>query len=100
MEYYKFFNICFYIYKGWCYGNYNKLFGWVKGVDGIKIGYICVLGFNLVILVNIGGWYIVVVVMGGWIGVCWNVYMMNFICWYLLKVLCGVCIVLLLVFGL
>lgn len=45
--------------------NHNRLLGRVKGVDGIKTGYISASGFNLVTTVNTGGRSIVVVVFGG-----------------------------------
>lgn len=52
MDYYGYFvNIKF--SWGWVnYCNYNKLIGKVFGVDGIKIGYICVFGFNLMVSVK------------------------------------------------
>lgn len=45
--------------------NHNKLLGRVKGVDGIKTGYIRASGFNLVSSVKTDGRNIVAVVMGG-----------------------------------
>src|SRR5690606_18724107 len=47
------------------YGNHNRLLGRVKGVDGIKTGYIRASGFNLVSSVRDNGRSIVAVVMGG-----------------------------------
>lgn len=46
-------------------GNHNKLLGRVKGVDGIKTGYIRASGFNLVTSVRDGDRKLVAVVMGG-----------------------------------
>lgn len=46
-------------------GNHNKLLGRVKGVDGIKTGYIRSSGFNLVSSVKTDGRSIVAVVIGG-----------------------------------
>ncbi|RST86657.1 D-alanyl-D-alanine carboxypeptidase [Aquibium carbonis] len=46
-------------------GNHNKLLGRVKGVDGIKTGYIRASGFNLVSSVKTDGRSIVAVVIGG-----------------------------------
>lgn len=45
--------------------NHNKLLGRVKGVDGIKTGYIRASGFNLVSSVKTDGRSIVAVVIGG-----------------------------------
>ena len=45
--------------------NHNKLLGRVKGVDGIKTGYIRASGFNLVTSVSDGNRRLVAVVMGG-----------------------------------
>jgi D-alanyl-D-alanine carboxypeptidase len=47
------------------YGNHNRLLGRVRGVDGIKTGYIRASGFNLVSSVQDNGRSIVAVVMGG-----------------------------------
>ena len=44
---------------------HNRLLGRVKGVDGIKTGYIRAAGFNLVSSVQTGGRSLVAVVMGG-----------------------------------
>src|SRR5690606_24112590 len=45
--------------------NHNRLLGRIKGVDGIKTGYIRASGFNLVSSVSDGNRRIVAVVMGG-----------------------------------
>lgn len=84
-EHYKFFNTRLYTYKGRRYGNHNKLLGRVKGVDGIKTGYIRASGFNLVTSVNTGGRHIVAVVMGGRTGARRNAHMTNLIRRYLPK---------------
>ena len=44
---------------------HNRMFGRVKGVDGIKTGYIRASGFNLVTSVKDNGRSVVAVVMGG-----------------------------------
>jgi len=64
-DYYGYFKTRTYSYKGRRYGNHNRLLGRVKGVDGIKTGYIRASGFNLVTSVKRDGRFIVAVVMGG-----------------------------------
>lgn len=55
-----------FIWKGWIYKMYNNVFKMYKGVDGIKIGYIWVFGFNIIMFVKCDGYYLIVIVMGGW----------------------------------
>ena len=62
---YKLFKTRSFKYRGRKYGNHNKLLGRVRGVDGIKTGYIRASGFNLVTSVKDKGKYIVAVVLGG-----------------------------------
>lgn len=57
------------------FGNHNRLLGRVKGVDGIKTGYIRASGFNLVTSVNRDGRHLVAVVMGGRSGASRNKHM-------------------------
>lgn len=64
-RYYKYFSTRSFSYKGKKYRNHNRLLGTVKGVDGIKTGYIRASGFNLVTSVKRDGRHIVAVVMGG-----------------------------------
>lgn len=64
-KYYKYFSTRSFSYKGKKYRNHNRLLGTVKGVDGIKTGYIRASGFNLVTSVKRDGRHIVAVVMGG-----------------------------------
>lgn len=47
------------------FGNHNRLLNQVRGVDGIKTGFINASGFNLVTSVNHNGRLLVAVVMGG-----------------------------------
>lgn len=84
-KYYKYFNTRVYSYKGRRYGNHNRLLGRVKGVDGIKTGYIRASGFNLVTNVNTGGRHVVAVVMGGRTGASRNAQMQKLIAQYLPK---------------
>ena len=65
------------------YGNHNKLLGRVRGVDGIKTGYIRASGFNLVSSVKTGGRSIVAVVIGGRTGASRNAQMQKLISKYL-----------------
>ncbi|KFB10203.1 D-alanyl-D-alanine carboxypeptidase [Nitratireductor basaltis] len=64
-QYYDYFSTRSFTYNGRRYGNHNNLLGSVRGVDGIKTGYIRASGFNLVSSVNTDGRSIVAVVMGG-----------------------------------
>lgn len=84
-QYYGYFKTRAYKYKGRTYGNHNKLLGRVRGVDGIKTGYIRASGFNLVTSVNTGGRQIVAVVMGGRTGASRNAQMTKLIGQYLPK---------------
>ncbi|MEM9223110.1 MAG: SPOR domain-containing protein [Pseudomonadota bacterium] len=61
------------------YRNHNRLLGTVKGVDGIKTGYIRASGFNLVTSVRRNGKHIVAVVMGGRTGASRNAHMKSLI---------------------
>ena len=67
------------------YGNHNKLLGRVRGVDGIKTGYIRASGYNLVTSVKTGGRSIVAVVIGGRTGASRNAQMQKLISKYLPK---------------
>lgn len=64
-QYYDYFSTNSFTYAGHRMGNHNNLLGRVKGVDGIKTGYIRASGFNLVSSVSTGGRSVVAVVMGG-----------------------------------
>ncbi|WP_306257491.1 D-alanyl-D-alanine carboxypeptidase family protein [Pararhizobium sp. IMCC21322] len=77
--YYKYFSTRSFSYKGKKYRNHNRLLGTVKGVDGIKTGYIRASGFNLVTSVKRDGRHIVAVVMGGRTGRSRDAHMKNLI---------------------
>ncbi len=62
---YKLFKTRYFTYRGKKYKNHNTLLGRVKGVDGIKTGYIRASGFNLVSSVKRDGKHVVAVVFGG-----------------------------------
>ena len=61
------------------YRNHNRLLGRVRGVNGIKTGYIRASGFNLVTNVETRGRHMVAVVMGGRSGSARNAHMTNLI---------------------
>ncbi|WP_244299207.1 D-alanyl-D-alanine carboxypeptidase [Roseibium aquae] len=77
--YFDYFNTRSFSYKGRRYGNHNKLLGRVRGVDGIKTGFIRASGFNLLTSVNHGGRSVVAVVMGGRTGASRNAHMTDLI---------------------
>jgi len=84
-KYYKYFSTRMFKYKGRRYGNHNRLLGTVKGVDGIKTGYIRASGFNLVTNVKRNRRHVVAVVMGGRTGASRNAQMKKLIGRYLPK---------------
>ncbi|PTW61487.1 D-alanyl-D-alanine carboxypeptidase [Breoghania corrubedonensis] len=87
--YYKYFSTRVFTYKGRRYGNHNHLLGRVKGVDGIKTGYIRASGFNLVTSVRDKGRHIVAVVFGGRTGRSRDAQMRQLIAQYLPKASTG-----------
>jgi D-alanyl-D-alanine carboxypeptidase len=62
---YRVFSTRTFAYDGRRYQSTNELLGKVRGVDGVKTGYIRASGFNLAASAGSGGRRIVVVVMGG-----------------------------------
>lgn len=64
-KHYKLFKTRYFSYRGKKYKNHNTLLGSVKGVDGIKTGYIRASGFNLVTSVKRDGKHIIAAVFGG-----------------------------------
>ena len=62
---YKVFTTRSFAFKRRRYPNHNRLLGRVRGVDGIKTGYIRAAGYNLVTSAGANGRRIVAVVMGG-----------------------------------
>jgi len=64
-EYYHYFSIRTFVYRGEAIRNHNHLLGRVAGVDGMKTGYIHDSGFNIVISMRRGGRHIIAVVFGG-----------------------------------
>lgn len=63
-QYYKYFQTRVFSYNGRRYGNHNRLLGVVKGVDGIKTGYIRAAGFNLLTAARQSNRHIVVAAFG------------------------------------
>jgi len=64
-EYFKVFKEQKFVYKGQVHQNHNHLLGKVKGVDGIKTGFINASGFNLAASMVRDNRRIIAVVMGG-----------------------------------
>ena len=64
-QYYKYFSIQSFIYKGKVFRNHNKLLKKYRGTDGIKTGYINASGFNLVASSKRNGTRLIGVVFGG-----------------------------------
>ncbi|WP_244313616.1 D-alanyl-D-alanine carboxypeptidase [Stappia sediminis] len=88
-KYYGYFDTRVFTYNGRRYGNHNRLLGAVRGVDGIKTGYIRASGFNLVTSVKRDNREIVAVVMGGRTGASRNAQMKKLIGQYLPKASTG-----------
>ncbi|MDP2118304.1 MAG: SPOR domain-containing protein [Hoeflea sp.] len=82
---YKYFSTRSFKFGGATLGNHNRLLGTVRGVDGIKTGYIRASGFNLVTSVVDRDRSIVAVVLGGNTGASRNAQMKDLISRYLLK---------------
>jgi D-alanyl-D-alanine carboxypeptidase len=82
-NYYDYFSTRSYKFGKSTLTNHNRLLGRVKGVDGIKTGYIRASGFNLVSSVKTGGRSIVAVVMGGRTGASRDAHMRELIQKYL-----------------
>ena len=84
-QYYGYFSTRHFSWGKRKYRNTNRLLGAVRGVDGIKTGYIRASGFNLVTSVSRDGRKIVAVVMGGRTGKSRNAQMKKLISRYLRK---------------
>ncbi len=74
-QYYGYFALKAFTYKGKTHRNHNRLMAKFKGMDGIKTGYIRASGFNLVTSAERSGKRLVGVVMGGRSTVSRNQYM-------------------------
>ena len=64
-QYFPYFSLSGFNYKGTWFASHNKLVGGYDGADGIKTGYTNASGFNLVSSVVRGGNHVIAVVMGG-----------------------------------
>jgi D-alanyl-D-alanine carboxypeptidase len=64
-QYYSYFNIRSFTYRGVTMNNHNGLLGRMPGVDGLKTGYTSASGFNLAASSVQNGRRLIVVVMGG-----------------------------------
>lgn len=84
-NHYRYFSTRAFKFGGRTYANHNRLLGRIKGVDGIKTGYIRASGFNLVTSVVDGKRSIVAVVMGGRTGKSRNNHMAELVRRYLPK---------------
>ena len=82
-KYYGYFNTRSWRFGKTHYPNHNRLLGTVRGVDGIKTGYIRASGYNLVSSVKSNGRSIVAVVIGGRTGASRNAQMRKLIGTYL-----------------
>ena len=76
-EYYPYFRISSFNYKGQTIRTHNRLLGRFQGTDGIKTGYVRASGFNLTTSAKRGNKRIVGVVMGGSSGGVRDKYMMK-----------------------
>ena len=82
-QYYSYFSVTEFSYRGKTIRGHNRLVGGVEGVDGIKTGYIRASGYNVATSVTRGGRRLVVVVMGGESGVQRNAHVAQLIEAYL-----------------
>jgi D-alanyl-D-alanine carboxypeptidase len=76
-QYYAYFRITSFSYRGKHIRTHNRLLGKYQGTDGIKTGYIRASGYNLTTSVARKGKRLVGIVMGGKSGGARNAYMMQ-----------------------
>jgi D-alanyl-D-alanine carboxypeptidase len=76
-QYYPYFRISSFVYKGRVIRSHNRLLGRFEGTDGIKTGYTREAGFNLTSSVRRGGKRVVGVVLGASSSGARNSYMMR-----------------------
>lgn len=76
-QYYPYFRITAFNYKGRLIKTHNRLLGRYAGTDGIKTGYIAAAGFNLTTSAKRGDKRVVGVVLGARSGASRNAYMMT-----------------------
>ena len=78
-KYFPYFSTRSFAWKGRTIGNHNRLLGSMKGVDGIKTGFVRASGFNLITSANDNGRRVVGVVLGGRSGASRDATMRNLI---------------------
>src|SRR5690606_36687419 len=76
-QYYHYFSLPSYTFRGRTCPTHNKLIGRYKGTDGVKTGYIRASGFNLTASVRRDGKHLIGVVMCGRTGATRKKYMMS-----------------------
>lgn len=64
-EYYGYFSLPYFVWRGRTYHNHNRLLASYPGMDGLKTGYIRASGYNLAASAQRDGRRLVAVVMGG-----------------------------------
>lgn len=64
-QYFHYFSIRTFVFRGKEMRNHNHLLGTVDGVDGMKTGYIHESGFNIIVSMHRNGRHLVAVVFGG-----------------------------------
>lgn len=64
-DYYGYFSLKYFTYRGKRYRNHNGLLFSYKGTDGIKTGYIRASGFNVALSARRGKKHLLAIVMGG-----------------------------------
>jgi D-alanyl-D-alanine carboxypeptidase len=64
-QYFHYFSIRTFVFRGKEMRNHNHLLGAVDGVDGMKTGYIHESGFNIIVSMHRNGRHLVAVVFGG-----------------------------------
>jgi len=84
-QYYSYFRLTSFTYKGRVIRSHNRLLGKYAGADGIKTGYIHASGYNLTASAARKGKRLIGVVMGGKTGGARNTYMMKMLDRYFAK---------------
>jgi D-alanyl-D-alanine carboxypeptidase len=64
-QYFHYFSVRTFVWRGKMIRNHNHLLGSVDGVDGMKTGYIRESGFNIIVSLHRNGRHLVAVVFGG-----------------------------------
>jgi D-alanyl-D-alanine carboxypeptidase len=64
-QYFHYFSIRMFAWRGKMIRNHNHLLGTVDGVDGMKTGYIHESGFNIIVSIHRNGRHLIAVMFGG-----------------------------------